>query len=103
MNANVFPAEAALLAAKVDYPVVNTAVENGTAYWHIAIASVQKNDAVLAKVAELVKKDGGNLIKIDSDVINAGAKADDFYNKEVTTLTYTKDLAISASGCRALP
>ena len=88
MNANVFPADAALLAAKVDYPVVKVAEENGFAYWHIAVASVQKNDAVFAKVAELVKKDGGNLIKIDSAVINAGAKADDFYNKEVTTLTY---------------
>ena len=88
MNAKVFPVDAAKLAAKVDYPVVKVAVENGTAYWHIAVASVQQNSDIMLKVTELVKKDGGNLLEIKSDVINADAKADDFWNKSVNTFTF---------------
>ncbi|MBQ4329706.1 MAG: hypothetical protein IJC27_08250 [Lentisphaeria bacterium] len=85
MNTN-FPVEAAKLAAKVDYPVVNAVSANGIATWQIAAPSAFMADAMIEKILALTGN-GGKIKSSETTLFNTDAKADDFTNKAVTALT----------------
>ena len=85
MNTN-FPVEAAKLAAKVDYPVVNAVKADGIATWQIAAPSAFMADAMIEKMLALAGN-GGKVISSETTVFNSDAKADDFCNKSITALT----------------
>ena len=95
MNEKVFPVDAAQLAAKVDYPVVKTACADGKAIWQIAAPAVFMDDAMINKIAALAGSD-----KVDVATCNADAKADDFYNKAIRTLTIESAAALPADPAR---
>ncbi|MBR2625611.1 MAG: hypothetical protein IKD23_04335 [Lentisphaeria bacterium] len=82
----IFSEEAAKLAAKVDYPVVNVTNANGVAAWEIAAPSIFMNDAMIEKLLALAG-DNGKVISSNVAEINSGAAADDFRNKSVKILT----------------
>ncbi|MBE6358088.1 MAG: hypothetical protein E7057_02440 [Lentisphaerae bacterium] len=81
-----FPVDAVQFAAKVDYPVVKTAVADGTAVWQIAATASFMTDAMINKLLALAGK-GGKVTGYNVETFNADAKADDFYNKSVCALT----------------
>ena len=91
MNGKVFPVDAVKLAAKVDYPVVETAVENGKSVWQIAAPAVFMNDAMISKITAAAGSCNAEVATFNSD-----AAADDFYNKAVCTLTIESDAALPA-------
>ena len=92
-----FPVDAAKMAAKVDYPVVNTVCANGTATWQIAAPAAFMDDAMINKILALA----GNDSKIvESAVFNADAAAADFRNKSVRTLIVEGNAALPADPAR---
>ena len=76
MNENV-PVEAANAAAKVDYPVVKTAVQGNCTTWQIAVANSFMTDVMINKILALAGN-GGKVTSCTTGVVNADAKADDF-------------------------
>ena len=78
-----FPVDSAKMAAKVDYPVVNTVCANGTVTWQIAAPAAFMADAMINKILALA---GNDSKLVESAVFNADAAADNFRNKSVRTL-----------------